>query len=148
MKKILALTLALILCLSLAACGGDTAKKEDGKENGGTAYVEKTSVEKYIEEHEDELLEGFNSSFTSSGLTCKSTIKADGYRMLIDVNINELKDVDDATKTAMQETYDGMQSTFDESLADMQKDIPELTGYTLYVRDVDGNLLATVKAGK
>jgi len=41
-----------------------------------------------------------------------------------------------------------MQSTFDESLADMQKDIPELTGYTLYVRDVDGNLLATVKAGK
>ena len=33
MKKLLALTMALVLCLGLAACGGDTTESTDTQEN-------------------------------------------------------------------------------------------------------------------
>ena len=150
MKKFLALTLALILCLSLVACGGDAGSnaKEDAKGGNSTTNDASAVVKKYIEEHEEEILESFSSTLTASGLTCEATIKTEGTRFILDVNVKELEDITDDQKASLQAEYDALQSTFDEALTDMQTELPELTGYTMNVRDVNGNLLATVKAGK
>lgn len=135
MKRTLTFILALVMVFSLAACGG-----------GSSADAKK--VADYISDNEDYLIKSFEGSITASGLTCKTKIAAEGTGFVINVRINELEDLDDETKDALQETYDGMKSTFESSLELMQKDLPEITYYTVQVCDKNGDLCATVTAGK
>ena len=133
MKKLLAIVMALVLVFSLSACFG-------GSEN---------KVQTYVDAHRDELLNTFESSFaTSSGMTCTSDITVEGNGFIISININELNDVADDIKTAMQDAYDGMDSTFEGALKDMQTELPELEYFTIRVCEADGDLIATIHAGK
>ena len=139
MKKVLSLILVAVLCLSLVACGG---KKQES--SGPNA-----AVVEFVNENKSELLESMEESFaTSSGMTCKSDIEVIGSGIVISININELDNIPKETKDFMQETYDAMSGTFEGMLSDLQKEIPEVTFMQINVCEKDGDVLATIKAGK
>lgn len=141
MKKVLSLILVAVLCLSLVACGGNTP--DDSKPKNDPEVVA------YVEEYGDVMLESMESSFaTSSGMTCKSTIEAVGSGIVISININELEDVPQETKDAMQSAYDQMSSTFEGLLQQLQQEVPEVTYLKISVCEKDGDVLAVIKAGK
>ncbi|MBQ7340874.1 MAG: hypothetical protein IJW41_05185 [Oscillospiraceae bacterium] len=139
MKKIIALVLALVLSLSLVACGGGSAD---------APKVDNSKIAAYIEANKADLVSSMESSFaTSSGMTCTSDIKVEGMGFVMTININELDEVDAATKDLLQETYDAMDSVFESALETMQKDLPEIEYFEVVVCEVDGDVLATVTAG-
>lgn len=133
MKKLVALALTLIFCLSLVACGG-------GAKNA--------AIVDYVENNKSTLISSMESSFaTSSGMTCKSDIYVEDMGFVIKINVNELDNIDDATKAQLQSTYDSMDSTFETMLTTMQKEVPEIEYFELQLCEKDGDLLATILAG-
>ena len=81
-------------------------------------------------------------------MTCKSTIEAVGSGIVISININELEDVPQETKDAMQSAYDQMNSTFEGLLQQLQQEAPEVTYLKISVCEKDGDVLAVIQAGK
>ena len=139
MKKVLSLILVAVLCLSLVACGG---KKQES--SGPNA-----AVVEFVNENKSELLESMEESFaTSSGMTCTSDIEVVGSGIVISININEFDNIPKETKDLLQETYDAMSGAFEGMLSDLQKEIPEVTFMQINVCEKDGDVLATIKAGK
>ena len=105
------------------------------------------TVEEYIDLFGDSILESMEASFaTSSGLTCTSSIKGENNNIVIGININELEDVDAATKQTLQETYDSMNSTFAEMVIPMKKTVPDLKAVIINVCDKNGDILAVINA--
>lgn len=146
MKKLLAMTLALLMVFALVACGSTSDSKSN---NGGSVNtpVVNSEIQDYIDQNKSALLSSMESSFaSSSGMTCTSSVKAQGNGMIISININELEDVDSATKNTLQSTYDSMQSTFDALLTQMQSEVSSLEFFTINVCEKDGDLLATITA--
>lgn len=132
MKKLFALLLAVLMVFALVAC----ASEKDSTD---------PDVKKFVEENSKEFLESMESSFaTSSGMTCTSSIKAVGTGIEVSVNINELDNVPEETKKAMQEAYDAASSTLESSLELLQKEEPKITSLKIYVCEKDGDVLATI----
>lgn len=147
MKKLLAMTLALLMVFALVACGSTSDDKSNNGGSGNVAPVVNSEIQDYIDQNKSALLSSMESSFaSSSGMTCSSSIKAQGNGMIISININELDDVDSATKNTLQSTYDSMQSTFDALLTQMQSEVSSLEYFTINVCEKDGDLLATITA--
>lgn len=161
MKKLIALILALTLCL--AACGGNSGSKDTPlrPETGlpaapesnlsvvpeNTPVADNAAIVSYVEENKADLLAEMEESFAgSSGMTCTSDIRVSGMGFVITLYINEMDNVDAQTKAFLQETYDSMDSYFESSLDLMQMDLPELEYFEMRVCEVDGDLLATIVA--
>lgn len=169
MKKVLSLILALALCISLAACGA-SEKAEPTNENPiettaapietTEAPVETTAepteaatesamaaIEAYVNENKAALLATMEQSFaTSSGMTCTSDIAVVDNGIVITININELDNVDQATKDQLQSTYSSMDTAFEELLTELQKEIPQVEYLTIVIGEVDGDVLASLTA--
>lgn len=145
MKKVLSLILVLVVLCSFAAC----SNPEAGGPSEDTNAAKYAKVAAYVEENRQALLTSFESSFTNSanGLTCSTRITASKDGFVIDVSIDQLENVSDDIKSQMQSAYDALDPTFESALEAMQKDLPELGYFTVYVRDKNGDLLATVRAG-
>lgn len=146
MKKLIAAALAVLMVFTLVACG---SKGSDG--SGGSSILPTISssskIEKYVQEHKDELISSMESSFaTASGMTCESSIRVEGNGFIISIKINEFEDIDADTKSQIQGVYDAMQSTFDAALDQMQMELPELEYYKVEVCEKDGDVLATIHA--
>ena len=80
-------------------------------------------------------------------MTCTSDIKVEGMGFVISININELDEIDDATKAVLQQTYDAMGDTFNASLDTMKTELASLEYYQVLVCEKDGDVLATITAG-
>ncbi|MBQ9769610.1 MAG: DUF4854 domain-containing protein [Clostridia bacterium] len=136
MKKLLAIVLCLVFCLSLVACGGNTAS-------------DSAKVAKYVNENKDELVSAMESSFSaSSSMGCEVDVNAVGNGMVIDVNIAGFDNIPDEQKELLQSTYDAMSSTFETMLDNLQSEVPEFGYITINVNEEDGDNLATINAGK
>ena len=137
MKKVLALVFVLVMCFSFVAC----EKAAEGTDN--------PAIVKYVDENRAELLSTMETSFAgASGMSCESNIYVEGDGFVIDIDINGMSNVDDATKELLQETYDTMDDTFDLLLANIQKELPECEYFTINVCDENGEVLAVIDAGK
>ena len=133
MKRVLSIALVLIMCFALVACSESANDK----------------VKEYIDENREEILDSMEESFAySSGMTCTSSIKVVDAGFIVNININELDDVPEETKEQMQDAYDSLGNAFEGMLEDMQEEIPELEYFTIKVCDKDGEVLATIGAGK
>ena len=143
MKRALALILALVLCLALVACGN-----EEKEEAGNPTNAANSKIVEFMRENGDEFVESLESGFATSGMTCKSSYKVVGNGLEVTICINELNNVDSATKKAMQDAYTAMASTFEQALKMFQQEVPELKSMTLRICEKDGDLLADVKVGK
>lgn len=131
MKRLSALVLVVIMVFAMTACGSDAEEK----------------VAKFVDEQGDTFLSSMEYAFaTSSGLSCTSSIKAKGTGFEVRININELEDVDSATKQQMQSTADAQSSTMKTALKELQKEVPELTYFKIYICEKDGDTLAVVNA--
>lgn len=136
MKKILALVLALVLCLSLVACGGS--------DKGGNAVAD------YLKDHKAELCNAMDSSIEQSSgglMTSTTTVEAKGNGFVFTVKIDQFDNLSDSDKAALQAQYDSMASSFEYSLEMMQTELSELE-YTEYrICEVDGDVAATIVVG-
>lgn len=145
-KKLLALLLSVVMMFSLFACS-DLGNDDDDDSGSSKKSKAEAKIEEYVEKEGDEVLADLESSFTgTSGLTCRSTIKADGLGIVIRININELDNVPQETKDAMQDAYDDNIETFEEALGMLQEELPEVEKLTIYVCDKDGEELAKIVA--
>lgn len=139
MKKVLALILALVMCLALVACGDSSEKKEtEGK----------SELEKYMEKNSDEFLDSIEEGFATSGMTCNSSYEVVGDGLVVSIRINELEDLPEETKQQMQEAYDASASEMEEALEMLQEEVPELEYMTIRICEKDGDLLAEITLGK
>ena len=133
MKRILALLLvAVFAVMALVACG----ESNDGGANA--------AVEKYVKENGDTLIENFEVGFTSSGLTCNTTVKAVGDGIVLETRINGMDNIPEESKKVMQDTYDAMDDTFEQLLDELQKEEPAIDYVKINVCEEDGDLLAVI----
>ena len=120
MKKTFALIVALMLCFSIAACG--TTEATEPVVTTAPA-IGMTDLEKYVEENKAQLLSSMEESFASSGMTCTSDIEVIDSGLVMTINVNELDNVDQATKDQLQATYNSLDATFEDLLAKLRKEI-------------------------
>ena len=148
MKKLFALLLVVLMMFNLTACSLFLLplQQEATKKQESTLTVPKNpALVAYLEQTNNELLSSMEESFaTSSGMTCTSSIEVVGNGFEIYININELEDLPEITKTAMQKTYDGMDVYWDAALLAMQEDLPEVEYMKVYVCEKDGDVIAII----
>lgn len=137
MKKLLSIGLALMLTCSFVACG-DSEKSTSDNHDVLVEFFDENSVD-FVKELE--------SGLESTGFTCDTELEVVGDGIVIDININELEDVEDSIKDAMQQSYDNMDETFETALEQLQEEIPELKYMTINVCDKNGEALATIETG-
>ena len=129
---------------------GDSS--QGGSSQGGSSSTVDSAEQKvaeYVRENKDDLLAAMEQSFAaSSELTCTSSIKAEGRGFIIRININEFDNLEDSVKQTLQEAYDQMGDYFDQALATMQTELPEIEYFEVVVCEVDGDELAVIHAGK
>ena len=132
MKKLFTLTLAVLMLVSMVACASD---------NG--------AIQKYVDRYGDEIVVSMEQAFaTASGMTCKSSIEADGNGIVVRININEMNDLSSEQKEIYQNTYDAMEGVLDSSLRAMQQEIPEIEYFEIVICEADGDEIATIHAGE
>lgn len=89
-------------------------------------------------------MEEFMVGFESSGLTCTANIEAMGTGFVITICINELDDVSEEDKAAMQASYDEMAPLMGDAMEAMKAELEGLTYFCVNVCDVDGDFLASL----
>lgn len=155
MKRIFAIVFAVLMIVSMTACGKENDKNTDGSVATPDSAVVTTpdfmandKVQTYVEENGEALVASVEKTFAeSTGMTCTSTIKAVENGFIIDININELSEVTEEQKLQLQQYCDDAADGFEESLKLMQEELPELEYITLSLRDKDGVFLAAVNVG-
>lgn len=158
MKKVLSLLLVMVMILSLAACGSKKNTKTELPETTEpqqtteptipeTTAAQLSDIEKMVEENREELLRSMEEAFaTSSGMTCTSDVKVVDNGIVIDININELNNLGQAEKDLMQQSYQALSGTFAQLLLNLRQELPEVAYLAINVREVDGDLIATIRA--
>ena len=168
MKKLLVLLLALLMVVSLFACGASDDDRREDRDRPTSQRAEKETdeveepteptveepaaegneaVAAYVENYGHIFVESLESSFSSSGqMTCTSTIEAKDNGILVKININELEDLTDEMKAAMQEAYDALSETFLACLEELQLEEPAIAFLEIHVCEADGDLIATIYA--
>ena len=115
MKKVLSLLLVLVMVCSFAACGedSDTAK-----------------IQAYIDASGQDLVDGMEESFAgASGMTCKSSIKAEDSGIVITIKINEIESAAETLVSRMGQ----------EGEAEMVDFLAEQNNVCIIVFDIKGN---------
>lgn len=131
-KKVLVLMLSVMMLFTLVACETPEDK-----------------VAKYVEENGEEFVKGMEEGFiSSSGMTCTSSIKAEGRGFIIKINVDQFDNIPAETKTIVQNTYNEMKSTFDEALEEIQDEVPEVEYFVMYICEKDGDEIAVIDTRK
>lgn len=159
-RSLLALIALIVACmLVFAACGGGADKEDEKKDDETTVSTEdttaapeadtpteKTDEEKvadYVALKETSIISMFESALSGSGLTCNSTVKAEGTGIVVTICINELVDIPEEQKTMLQNTFDQNSAALSGNFAPIQAEIPELTYVKFNYCEKDGDLIAT-----
>lgn len=152
-RSLLALIALIVACMMVfAACGGGADKEDEKKDDETTVSTEdttaapevddttaapevdvpavKTDAEKvadYVAANGDDILAAFDAGFSGSGLTTTSTIEAVGTGIVLKICINELDNLTDDQRTAMQSTFNQLSASLGSGFDGVQAEIPELT---------------------
>lgn len=137
MKKVIVILLSLILLASLAACSlGDGVQKikDYVSENSGSL---RSSVEDAI-----------GSIFTERREAIETSIRVEDRGLVFDVTLGDLFNVDEATRTQIQQAVQNREENIRELLDKLESKLPVLKSVTVNLLDADGNQLASVTSTK
>lgn len=160
-RSLIALIALIVACMMVfAACGGGADKEDEKKDDETTVSTEdttaapevdtpteKTDEEKvadYVAANGSKIISEFEASFTTSGMTCNSTIEAVGKGIVVKVCVNEIVDLTADQKKVMQDTFDQGASQFGAGFDDMKAEIPALTYIRFDICEKDGDLVASL----
>ena len=159
LKKFISFSLVIVMMLSLIACGKKDAEKPAGTQAGenvtpsipvATTPVTpdtgaNSKIQAYIDQNGASIVSAMEQGFvSSSGMTCKSAIEAKGDGVVIKFNVNELDNVPQENKNAVQATLDASKSALALSLKEIQQEVPEIKSLEIYLCEKDGDLIAKV----
>jgi len=131
-KKMIALLLALLMCVSLVACGEPEPNPE---------------IVEFVEATKDELLVEVEAAVDEeNGWTFASNIEVIGDGIEITIKINELDNVEKDLKVQLQEAYDELAELFEMFLDELQVELPVLEYITIYICECDGDQIAVIEA--
>ena len=137
LKKLLSLSLAVILAFGLIACSSDVVKDD--------VVTNDPDLERIVAEEGQAYEEAFENSFSqSSGLTCECKFYAKGTSLITDCIINGVDDVPEDVKAQMQETYDNSKASLKASFDPIKDEAPNLTNAIINVCEEDGDIIASV----
>ena len=124
--KILACLLLAVICtFSLVACSNP-------------------SLEAYVDEKGDELVEELEKTFSEGGMSSEVSIKADGNTLVVDVAIKGLNNIPDNEKAELQSIFDAGKEEFKASFDGAKEEVADLEAVVFNVREEDNDLLATI----
>lgn len=136
MKKLLSLTLAILMLFSFAACG--SAENGDGEETTVDAAAEKVAA--YVEANQQALVEPYTlipDLLASFGMTVDVVAKADGRQITLNfIFKTEISDYNELLKTTFS-LLKPSQAYFDS----IKEELPELEGIKVRLINKDGDLL-------
>lgn len=147
MRKWLCIFLIVAAVLSLSACA--SSAKEDAYATDPSTQPTENAVhiqlEKFLEEKGDALEQSIEAEFFgSSNMTGQVSMTAVDSGVEIRIFINELSDVTQEKKSALQEIMDASREDFVEVLTQQQQEVPGTEFLTLYLCDKDGSELASI----
>ena len=168
-RSLIALIALIVACVMVfAACGGGADKEDEKKDDETTVSTEdttaapevddttaapevetpaeKTDAEKvadYVALKGTTIISMFESGFTSSGMSCTSTIEAVDTGIVLKICINDLVDIPEEQKAMLQSTFDQSAAALSGNFAPIQAEIPELTYVKFDFCEKDGDLIAT-----
>ena len=159
MKKTLIMLLVAFVCLALVACGSDKKEETLAATDGTPAATEgtpaateetptateKNKVEEYIEANREEIETSFAEEF---GENATAEVKAENNGVVITIYFNEIEEADDELKSELQAAFDEDVAGFQDIYAGLQEECPEAESLTMTVCAKNGDVLATIKAGK
>lgn len=124
MKRVATILLALVVALSLVACGGKAATVED--------YLSKPEVKAQMD--------AMSESLGSSGMQIK--ISGEGNKLIYDYTFDAQQDVPDELKTALEDAMTAQASVFS-SIATTLKTEAKVSDPVVVVRylNADGSLI-------
>ena len=125
MKKLLAIVLALVFCLSLVACGGG----------------DPAAVAKYLEENKADMMAGL-ATLEQMGLT--GDITADGTTLVFAYSSEMFDGLTDEQIDALSASYDAMESTFDAMLSGAKSDCADIDALEFVLKDTSGKEVYTL----
>ena len=109
--------------------------------------AEKTDADKvaeFVASNKAELISSFEEGFSSTGMTCSTTIEAVGTGIVLEICLGGVDNLTADQKAVMQDSFDQMASLLSTELTMMQMEIPELTYLTFRFCEADGDLIASV----
>ena len=112
-----------------------------------SAPAEKTDADKvaeFVASNKAELISSFEEGFSSTGMTCSTTIEAVGTGIVLEICLGGVDNLTADQKAVMQDSFDQMASLLSTELTMMQMEIPELTYMTFRFCEADGDLIASV----
>lgn len=127
MKKLLALALVLVFCLTFTACGQNDA-------------------EKFIEEQGEKFVSELESSVAMALPGSDAELRAEGEGLVIDFKVATINNATEEQKQAIQANSSGSISYFETALADLQKDYPGIEFLKINFCESDGDLLVSLTA--
>ena len=171
MKKLIALTLAILMVVSMVACSKDEKKETPATTAATVAVTTPTippvvptiptppvipteptpandpAVEAFVAEYGDMLIDELEGGIAeSAGMTCTSTIEVAGNGFIVYMNVNGMNNMTADEKAAAQEAFDAFGDALDASLLIYQAQVPELQYFNIVVCEEDGDEIATMTA--
>jgi len=164
MKKLLALLLALTMVFAFAACGGksDADDKNDKTEENGNNNNDNNdknedkdddkneddknedkgdSVKEWFEENGD-ALEDEVKDMMGEGVEISIRVKGDS--LIVKMCMEGIDEIDDETKTAIEDAMEEGMSQFDGIVDGIRGEIPSLESLVYEVCEEDGDLIVEV----
>ncbi len=125
MKKLLAIVLCLVFCLSLVACGG-----------GG----DPEAVAAYVEANKAAILSGF----ASTGLDMDAEVKAEGTGIVVSLSSSMYDGFTDAQTEAAEAQLDSMSEMYDTILEALKKECSDIGSLTYELCDSTGRVVVSL----
>ena len=163
MKKLIALIVCLMLCLSLAACGGDQGSSDPAKTTEAAKGDETTAAPDTTTKDQSTgtepsgsagnmTLQAFIASIQGEIDEMASAMESSGMKLNVAARGNSLLysyqytiDIGDTSliKDTLAQSMDGMSSMFDDVLSAMKLAVPDAQSIILEFLDKDGNVIVS-----
>ena len=155
MKKLLATFVVLALVFSLAACGEkipqekqpEKGKQQDAKVTSGEQQEkqpekEEKTAEVYVKECGKKLAAEIDGAFASKEVSCKTSVKSEGNKIIVDIKAIEIESVDEKKKKAFNNQLDTLKEELVASFNSLKSAVPNLEAVSLNFSDKNGKSIA------